>query len=271
MNHDGYRLERRSIELPSLEAKYIRINWPVGKKGLHLRSVRAVVKRGSTDVPRRWLTLTPADDETEHGTYDFDTDGYFPVDRVKVKLPQLNTVVRAKLFSRAEGGDTPWRLRYQGLLYYLKQAGHTLKNDTIRIGAVTDPYWRLEVDAASGGIGLAEPQLELGWVPNRIYFLARGETPFSLAFGSVDIEVNRSGLDGLLKRLQQSQHGNGFIKAARPGAVHELGGKRRLKPTPPPLPWQQWLLWLVLGLGVVLLSLMARHLYRQMHDSADVE
>jgi hypothetical protein len=108
-------------------------------------------------------------------------------------------------------------------------------------------------------------------VPNRIYFLARGETPFSLAFGAVGIEASRSGLDALLQRLQQSQHGNGFIKAARPGVIHELGGKQRLKPAPPPLPWRQWLLWSVLGLGVILLALMARHLYRQMHNSTDVE
>lgn len=271
MNHDGYRLEQRSIELPPLKAKYLRINWPVGKKGLQLHSVRAVVKRSATDVPRRWLALTPSGGEVDHGVYDFDAGGYFPVDRVKVKLPQLNTVVKAKLFSRVKGSDTPWRLRHQGLLYSIKQEGHILQNDTIQLGAVTDPYWRLEVDTASGGIGQEQPQLELGWVPNRVYFLARGETPFSLAFGSVAIEAGRSGLDVLLKRLRQSQHGQGFIKVARPGAIHELGGKQRLKPAPPPLPWKKWLLWGVLGLGVLLLALMARHLYRQMHESTDVE
>lgn len=271
LSYEGFRLGQRELELSSLEAKYLRISWPLGEKGIELSDVKAEVVRQGEPVSRAWLTLTPGGEETHRGVYDFSVDGRFPVDRLKVKLPQPNTVVRAKLLSRATQGETPWRERYSGLLYSLQREGHTLKNDTITLSGVDDPYWRLEVETEGGGIGRGSPLLELGWVAHRVYFVARGETPYSLAFGAATVEPVRSNLTPLLHRLEQSEQGNGFIKPAAPGSLHELGGERRLSPAPPPLPWQKWLLWAVLLVGVLVLVLMARSLYRQMNDADRIE
>jgi hypothetical protein len=267
LSYEGYRLGQREIVLPSLRAKYFRLSWPLGEKGIQLRSLRAEVQREGDEVPRQWLILSPSGEETHRGVYDFSVGGHFPVDRARVTLPQVNTVVRARLFSRAAGSETPWRLRHQGLLYNLLREGHTLRSDTIALPGVSDPHWRLEVEMDGGGIGRGMPQLELGWVAHRIYFVSRGETPFSLTYGAAEVAPSRSDLAPLLRTLQQSQKGNGFIKSAIPGSSYELGGERRLQPAPPPVPWKKWLLWSVLVLGVLLLALMARNLYRQMNES----
>jgi hypothetical protein len=271
LSYQGYRLGQRAIALPALQARYYRLSWPLGEQGIELRGVQATLQRVGEEAPRHWLSLQPGGDETHRGVYDFSSGGHFPVDRLRLQLPQPNTVVRAKLLSRAKEGETPWRLRHQGLFYTLQREGHTLRSDTVSLPAVDDPFWRLEIEMGGGGIGRGSPQLELGWVSHRVYFVSRGETPFSLAFGAAGVEPLRSDLAPLLHTLEQRRQGNGFIKPALPGGMHELGGESRLQPPPPPLPWRTWLLWAVLVIGVLVLALMARSLYRQMHDADRID
>lgn len=271
LNYQGYRLGQRAIALPALQANYYRLSWPLGEQGIELRGVQAALQSADEEAPRHWLSLQPAGEETHRGVYDFSTGGHFPVDRLRLQLPQRNTVVQARLLSRAKEGEEPWRLRHQGLFYTLQREGHILRSDTVSLPTVDDPYWRLEIEMAGGGIGRGSPQLELGWVAHRIFFVSRGETPFSLAFGATGVEPLRSDLAPLLHTLEKQRRGNGFIKPALPGTVHELGGERRLQPTPPPLPWKTWLLWAVLLGGVGILALMARSLYRQMHDADRID
>ncbi|MFO7594304.1 MAG: DUF3999 domain-containing protein [Pseudomonadota bacterium] len=267
LNYQGHRLGQQEIALPALETKYLRISWPLDDRGIQLRSVKAEVLRKGDEVPRRRLKLQPSGEGAPHGVHEFETGGHYPVDRLQLHLPQGNTVVQAKLFSRSEEKEAAWQLRHQGLFYNLTREGYTLHNDVVRLPAISDPHWRLEVETDGGGIGRGTPRLELGWVPHRLYFVTRGETPFSLAFGAANIEPSRSDLGPLLDKLQQGDGGSGFIKSATTGSLYELGGERRLKPAPPPLPWKKWLLWSVLVLGVLLLVFMARSLYRQMSGS----
>jgi len=267
LRYNDLRLGKNEISLPSVTAKYYRLSWPLGKRGILLNGVQAVVQQEGDEVARQWMTLQPSGDATHRGDYDFSTGGYYPINRIRIKLPQANTVVRVKLFSRSGGSDHTWRLRHQGLAYNLQREGYTLNSDPIDLGSVSDPQWRLEVESEDGGVGRGEPKLELGWVPHRVYFVARGETPFSLAFGAAEVKASRNNtLTPLLNTLKQSRNGNGFIKAARPGPYFQLGGPRRLEPAPPPRPWRQWVLWGVLVLGVIMLAMMARSLYRQMRD-----
>ncbi|MCW8840993.1 MAG: DUF3999 domain-containing protein [Gammaproteobacteria bacterium] len=268
LSHEGRRLDQRDIALPSVEAKYFRLSWPLGEQGIALRSIRAEVRQEGGSVPRQWLRLAPSAEGGRQGVYEFSAGGRFPVDRIRVVLPQANTLVRAKLFSSPDrAAEESWRLRHQGLLYHLLREGHTLQNDPITLPGISDPHWRLEIEQQGGGLGRGVPQLELGWVAHRLYFVSRGETPFSLAFGAAGVEGSRSELAPVLKTLQQDQNGQSFIKAAVPGNLYELGGERRLQSAPPPLPWKKWLLWSVLVLGVLLLALMARSLYRQMSEA----
>jgi hypothetical protein len=88
--------------------------------------------------------------------------------------------------------------------------------------------------------------------------------PFTLAFGRQQTEAQGAHIDPLLRRLDRDEEPTRFIKTARAGDVFELGGKARLRPPPPPLPWQKWLLWGLLLGGVGVLAVMARSLYRQM-------
>ena len=67
----------------------------------------------------------------------------------------------------------------------------------------------------------------------------------------------------LLKTLGDART-SPLIKAARAGSERTLGGAERLRPPAAPVPWKQMLLWGVLLLGVAVLGIMVRQLYRQL-------
>ena len=271
LRQGGYQLRQSDIELPFVRAKYYRLDWSLGEKGIRLRSLRATPKPQGGEKPRRWLQLRPLSDVEGDGVYEFHIDGHFPMDRVKVRLPQGNTVVRAKLYSRTPSKKSSWQLRFQGLLYNLQRDGRTLSNDAIRLAIVDNPDWRLEIETDGGGLGKGEPMLELGWVPYRLDFVARGDGPFVLAFGAADITKPHNDISSLIRTLQQGHEGEDFIRAAVPGSMYELGGEYRLRSAPPPLPWKRWLLWAILVLGVIAVALMVRSLYRQMNNEEPTE
>ncbi len=272
LSQGGYHLRQNEIVLPvSSQAKYYRLHWPLGDKGVLLTSLRAVPLQQGNEMPRRWQQYRPTGEGEGKGEYIFHVDGHFPFDRARIILPQSNTVVSARLFSRSAEANSPWRRRFLGLLYNLVRDGHELSSEAVQMAAVDAPYWKLEIETDGGGLGGGEPLLELGWVPQRIYFVARGEAPFTMAFASASVGKSHSDISSLLNTLQQSRQGTGFIKSASPGSMYELGGNYRLKSLPPPLPWQQWLLWATLLLGVLVVALMARSLYRQMNTESGQE
>jgi len=265
LSYEGYHLGQHEITLPRQEARYYRISWPLGEKGVLLKGLRADVVHAGDTPPRKWQTLSPDVTAAARGIYDFDVNGNFPVDRIKIDLPQPNTVVRVRLLSRNDAKQ-PWRQRYQGVLYTLQREGHTLTNDPISLPDMHDSFWRLEVEQGGGGLGSGMPRLEMGWIPHRLVFVARGEMPFTLAFGSASVGPEDNDISGLVHRLEQRPDERGYIKLTHAGGRFELGGEQRLQPPRPPLPWKKWLLWAVLILGVLMLAGMARGLYRQMNQ-----
>jgi hypothetical protein len=268
LSQGGYRLRQGEIILPPMtQARYYRLEWPLGEKGIKLTSLQAIPLRQGDEKPRLWQRYSPSGDASQPGRYEFHVEGHFPFDRARVLLPQGNTVVRARLFSRdATSPKSPWREHFHGLLYNLVRDGRELVNDAVQLPLIDAPFWKLEIETDGGGIGRGEPLLELGWVPQRVYFVARGEAPFTLAFAAAGVERPNGDIASLLTTLEQSRQGEGFIKSALPGAMYELGGRYRMEAMPPPLPWQRWLLWATLSIGVLIVALMARSLYRQINN-----
>lgn len=263
LQHQGFKLEQHSLVLPGSRVKYYRIHWPPGSRGIPLRKVALGLRPQQELMPGEQATLLPQGEMEGEGIYQFDLGGYFPVSSVQLVMPQRNSVVQARLFSRSNDKE-PWQLRHQGLFYDLEQEGHRLRNEAVILPPLSHAQWRLEVAQSGGGLGGGMPQLVLGWHPQRLLFIARGEMPFTLAFGRRDTETSHLPIDPLLRRFNADGAESGMIKSAAAGEWFELGGPSRLAPAPAPLPWQKWLLWAVLLLGVAVLGLMARSLYRQM-------
>ena len=261
----GHRLERRSIKLGDVRARYLRLSWPGKTAPFRLDGVQAVPANRYVERPRHWAALTAQLATDKPGEYVYDLGGLMPIDRIRVSLPERNTLVSAQLFSR-NGPDQAWAFRAGGLLYRLTIGGKSLNNADFIIRPAGARYWRLVVDRTEGGVGRSAPSLVMGWLPQQLVFVARGQGPFKLAYGSArpTVQPTASTVDSLLQRYRSERGDDLGLRPARPGVPRTLSGLTALQPPPPPVPWKKWLLWLILGAGVVLLGWMAWRLLHQL-------
>ncbi|MFZ5875501.1 MAG: DUF3999 domain-containing protein [Nitrospirota bacterium] len=266
LRYEGKSLEQRTVAVHSTGAKYLRLTWAEGSPSLLLTEVWAILAPPQRTTPRRWSFLTASGGEAEPIGYVFGNAGALPVDRIRIRLRQPNTLIQGTLQSRPDD-KSPWHVRHKGLFYHVTVDGLTVESDPATIPLTRDRYWRLELNGESPDPGDLQPTLELGWVPQNVYFLANGQEPFMLAFGSAAVGPAGRPVDALLNALRD-EHKRALIKEAHADGRADLGGADMLKPPPPPLPWKEWLLWSVLAAGVFILSALAWRLYRDMNRPA---
>ena len=262
LTYAGHRLERRSIELPSRHYKYLRLSWPGDAQNAALTGVQARFPRSDTRRLDQWLEIAGLRGQETKPVYEYDTQALLPVERVDLALAQNNSLLEGVLSSRA-ATTAPWTQRYRGVFYRLREQGTELRNETVSLSMISDRYWRLEVTSDPAGLGDRPPLLRLGWVPHELFYLARGAGPYLLTFGSSAVLAQSGAVDVLLSRIDTANQ-DGLIGTARPAARVTLGGPDKLQPLAPPFPWQRFILWGVLVLGVTLLGGMAWRLYGQM-------
>lgn len=252
----GQRLERKRIELGAARCKYLRLSWPAGQPVLELTAVRARPGGVVVEPPRAWHAVagTPA----REGEFEFDLGGQFPLDRLRVELPQDNTVVSAQLFSRRAPAHE-WRPVLNTVLYRLRQGDRVVTSPDLATNVSHERYWLLRVDQKSGGIGRGDVMLHAGWIPQTLVFVARGSGPFQLAYGSARALPTAYPIESLVPGFRSDVPLQ--ATAARALEQRALGGTPALHPGPD---YRTWTLWGVLILGVLLLAWMAWRLARQL-------
>jgi hypothetical protein len=218
------------------------------------------------DAALSWQSTAGSAVAEKAGEYQFDLGAHLPLQRVRIELPQMNTLVQAALFSRARATDT-WRPVSNVVLYKLHHLGQDLKNPDIAVTG-NHRYWLLRVEQKNGGIGNGVPQMQAGWQPHQLQFVTRGSAPFRIAYGNSGIKPAEFQMQNVLPIAGQDQ-AELKIPPAQTGTQIALGGAARLNPAPLPLPWKKWILWTVLGVAILLLGWMAYRLVKQMenHDS----
>jgi hypothetical protein len=120
-----------------------------------------------------------------------------------------------------------------------------------------------------GGLGHGGPVFVGGWLPDIVVFVARGNGPFELVYGSGAARPASVPVESLLPRSP----GDGadgapiLIREARLLAPVTIGGPARLKPELGKPNWRVITLWTVLVLGVGLLGWMAWRLLRRIPEA----
>ena len=269
----GHSLLQRRIEFPAIRAKYVRLSWPQQQAPLKLTSISAELAGTRVEAPLTWLAVNASAVPDKAGEYEFDLGAHLPVQRVRIELPQMNTLVQTALFSRERAADS-WRQVSNAMLYKLHSAGQDLKNPDIAVAAGNNRYWLLRVERQGGGMGSEMPQMHVGWQPHQLLFVARGSPPFQLAYGSSEIKPAEFQMQNLLPSASKPSTAKDDssdlkIQSAQTGLQMTLGGEARLNPPPLPHPWKKWILWGVLSVSVLLLAWMAYRLVKQMenHDT----
>jgi hypothetical protein len=258
------RLVERRVDLQSARARYWRLSWDGEPAPFPLTSVTAEPADARVDVERATLVV-PGTPVPEHpGEFDFDLGAQLPVDRVNLQLPEQGSIVEVDLFSRATPADE-WRPVTRGGIYRLRNTAPSasgerasdLTNGALTIAPNSNRYWRVRIDMRSGGLGSGAPQLQVGWLPHDVVFIARGSGPFTVAYGSAVATAATTPLNAIPQ--------DAVIYRATLESPHPLGGETRRQPKQTSVFFtRSTLLWAVLALGVALLAYMAWRLTREL-------
>ncbi|MGZ5061627.1 MAG: DUF3999 domain-containing protein [Usitatibacter sp.] len=251
------RLVQPRVEWPAQRAKYLRIT--AQPAGFRLRAVLAVMDEVARPVPRS-LRRIEGTAGTKPGEYLFDVGARLPVDALRVVLPAQNSVAPFAVSSR-DGASGPWGAVTGATFYRLVRDGVEIESPPVEIPRRAARYWSIQLDPRSPGIGTAVPSLEVQWRPAQVVFVARGEAPFTLAFGNAEARPARLSVSELIPGYETRAELK--LPEAKVGEVRSNGDA---------YPWAAWfgdvparrlVLWAILVLAVAALGGMAWRLKRQ--------
>jgi hypothetical protein len=271
----GAKLEQRRVEFAPRKSKYLRISWTGLPAEARLTNVLAEPSESPVAITRQWEAVTGVAVADKPGEYVFDLGGNFPLDRLRLGLPQPNTLAQVEVLSRNRASD-PWRPASRSVVYRLRRQGTEILSPEISIATNPDRYWLLRVEQKGGGLGTGDPQLFAGWVPHRLVFVARGAGPFTLAYGNRDAVPANYAMDTLVRGYGQKPGSSGLedvkmtqVAAAPPTRLRSpdlqlpaaLGGAAIAAD---PVEIRRIVLWSGLVAAVLLLVWMAWRLLSQM-------
>ena len=266
IRYGGHRLQNDTLTLRTPTRRYLRLRQTDSGPPLVPTRIdgRLQPERGSP--VRSFLTAGGTADGDRPGIYYYTLAGSFPIDRVNLRFAQPNSMADALLESRNDS-KAPWTRRARGLFYRIDTDGMRLESAPQSVGVVMDRNWRLTVDASESTLGSHVPRLAIGYRPHDLYFIARGQGTFTLAFGSATVQPSTVKMGRLFDGINR-QHGEPVERWVQPaGQRFTLGGPRRLVPPPKPLPMRRIMLWSILLAGVLIVAIMAWRLARRMRGA----
>jgi hypothetical protein len=198
-----------------------------------------------------WSSETVAARQDSPRDYVFDLGGRVPIQRVDLRLAEANSVLMADLYSRKDPHDA-WNFVTRARFFRIHTPNGDRENAPVDVPLNRDRYWLARTaNPASAG----ELALIAAWHPSELVFLAQGNPPFLLAYGSSSSTAVRTDLTPFIASIA--------VLPATLAKAERLGGPVRLVAATPPFAWRRWVLWLVLLGAVAALGYMAARLLEE--------
>jgi hypothetical protein len=263
VNYNGGTLSQDRVELNTARARYVRLHWLDGAPYIDSMDMEIEAAGAGTvqsaDTQREWREGMVAHPGLKPGEYFFTTGGSYPVDRLRLTLPQPNTVTSAVVYSRA-GLDMPWREVSSATLFRLHNGTVEQSNAPLELKADTDRQWRVVVDTRSGGLGSGALTVAAGWRPATLTFVAQGSPPYTLAVGraeAVPAVVRRGALPVSASSVAGIARLNGGNSVPKPASAQSIASAPNVS--------RGYLLWAALLLAVASLGAIGWRLARGAH------
>jgi Protein of unknown function (DUF3999) len=270
MAFNGEQLAQKKIEFAPTADKYLRLTWAAAAFTLTKLDAESVSK--PTERPAETVKVVGVAGKTD-GTYEFTLDARLPITRVRLLLPDANTLAPTRLAIKSNTTQRGTDGKFQNVPSWQQVANATfyrLTRDNVEL--VSPPtslstnvtgatHWQANIDPRSGGIGSSMPTLEVTWSPQQIVFTARGEPPFTLAFGRADAKPTQFQIRDLMPGYEpaaENQLPLAKLTAVTNQAVVTAPAATVAKTTD----WKKIILWAVLIIGVALMAWMAIRLGR---------
>ncbi|MEC5406764.1 DUF3999 domain-containing protein [Paraburkholderia sp. MPAMCS5] len=259
VNYNGSTLSQNRIELNGAHARYLRLRWLDGSPYVETIDVE-VQAAGAPHLPladtqREWREGIVAQAGPKAGEYFFSTGGPYPVDRLRLNLPQPNTVAPAIVYSRSQLGAA-WREVSRATLFRLHNGEFEQNNLSLQLMPDSDRQWRVVVDTRNGGLGTGALTVVAGWRPATLTFVARGSAPYTLGVGHAAMVSAAVDRDTLLTGASS------VVATARVGEALKLAENANAQPTANAPAYRRYMLWTALIFAVGSLGAIAWRLAR---------
>lgn len=262
LTYNNQLLSDNTIRVNIAKSNYLKLEFADSRDDLAFSRVDVSYKpQAIAHYPQQWKPVN-LQRSNQPGVYRFHYGLKMPLQKIKIKLPEQNTVVQTRIYSRASE-QQPWHQRSSVMLYRIKLEDTELEKTTISLYGNYDHDWKIVFDQSSGGIGDQLPKLEVAWQPRNVVFVARGQPPFKLLWGSSRVGTNQKNIQQLLSLGNKST----LLGEARlvTSSIRKLN-TAALKPQKPERNWQKWILWISLVAASILLVFMALGLVKKMND-----
>lgn len=262
LHFEGNEIEHDELDLAPTRAKYLRLSWPDHVLPGPVRQALAETQPRHEEPQRISVTLRGEPVKGEPGVYVFDAGGFVPADSVHVQLPEVNTLVKAKLAS-SDDASGPWNRATRGRLYRIVENRQEVQQPATSLARRAPRFWRLEITAGQKELGRGRPELTLSFYPDQVLFVSRGAADHALAYGSYKASAPDFDAADLIE-LTRDDPENPLPRAtANLGPQRSVSGAAALEEPPPPPPFRTYFLWAILVLSVLLLGAFALRLLRQ--------
>jgi len=259
----GTELQRARIPLPEARYAFLRFEAAGDRPLPRIDGISVELQSTAATRTPNWVAATPmAADETATAFW-FDAARRAPLYSADLRLPTDNMALVVALQSRRDA-DAAWQARWSGEIFALQLGSARHHHTQIHFPQTTDRFWRVEVLRGAETLGGMQPSLQLGYPPARLRFLAQGEGPFLVAYGSARVERQAPvACERLLGSLSKDERA-GMTGEAQIESLDALDNPAALKALPKPTPLRQIILWAVLVSGALLVLAMAMTLLKKL-------
>jgi hypothetical protein len=263
-------LRHDTIGFAASQAKYWKVS--VDGRALRLSNVEALYSGEEAEAPRRVASVAGVVDEKNKFHYTFDLGAALPVERVKLILPERNTLAPVTFATRNEAAQA-WSDTASTVVFRLASAGGAELLSPATATRATARYWQARFDPASGGIGSGAVNLEVEYTPRYVVFVARGNGPFAIEYGqrakAGEKDNRNSPALALSSVMPNYRTGDEWkLPEAKAGAPATVNAKAAEKTLATEVNTNRLVLWGVLLFAVLLLGLMAWKMMKPAKEAA---
>jgi len=259
LNEASTSIVQRRVHLSNTTYDYLRVSWNDLPDDWNLAEINGVYTLGVRGIVREEINLEQSEIDAQDGGRIFSLGGAPKIDRLRIVLPETNTVIAASIYLWS-GNQGRWYRVTQGSWHHIGRGSNVIESDPVEISHTRSARIKVVV---TGGQPNAELQLEVGWRPDTLLFLAQGSAPFTLATGrAADAETGYPQHRTYGVRSIASLATDNRQAVATVGPRYSLGGTDQLhieKSTD----WRTLILWLGLALGVGFVGFMATRILRE--------